>query len=177
MNFQSRISINGEKCWITGAGAATGYIIAAKSATSGRSRDVSLFYVDASTPGLGDSQRVPLIGMKNSPTGTIRLWDCKVSGDCLVVRKNDAYGLIKVMLNEGRLDMAALGVGIAPRAMECVIRHTSRSGRYGRNMASYQGISFPVARRYEKILLPEARFTMWLPCLTASSGRLSRWPR
>ena len=41
--------LNGEKCWITNAGAADGYIVSAKSATSGRYRDVSLFYVDAKT--------------------------------------------------------------------------------------------------------------------------------
>ena len=38
--------LNGEKCWITSAGAANGYIVSAKSATSGRYRDVSLFYVE-----------------------------------------------------------------------------------------------------------------------------------
>lgn len=145
--------LNGEKCWITSAGAATGYIVAAQSANSGRSRDVSLFYVDASTPGFEVTERAMLTGMNNSPTGTIRMKDCRVPRDCLVGRENDAYGLIKVLLNEGRLDMAVLGVGIAQGAMESAIRHTSRSGRYGRNLASYQGISFQVARMYEKIFV------------------------
>ena len=145
--------LNGEKCWITSAGAATGYIVAAKSAVSGRSRDVSLFYVDASTPGLDASERTPLTGMNNSPTGTLKLRDCRVPADCLVGKENNAYGLIKILLNEGRLDMAALGVGIAQGAMECAIRHTSKSGRYGRSLSSYQGISFQVARMYEKIFV------------------------
>ncbi len=151
--------LNGEKCWITSAGVASGYIIAAKSATSGRSRDVSLFYVDASTPGLEDGERAMLTGMNNSPTGIIRLNNCRIPADCLVGRENDAYGLLKVLLNEGRLDMAALGVGVAQGAMECAIRHSSRSGRYGRNLASYQGISFQVARMYEKIFV--ARSTLY----------------
>lgn len=143
--------LNGEKCWITNAGAAAGYIVAAKSAFSGRSRDVSLFYVPADTPGLDDRERVMLTGMRNSFTGAVRLTNCHVPADALVGRENDAYGLIKVLLNEGRFNMAALGVGIAQGAMECAIRHSSRSGRYGRNLASYQGVSFPVARMYEKI--------------------------
>lgn len=143
--------INGEKCWITGAGAAAGYIVAARGSDSVRSRDVSLFYVPADTPGLDDSERVWLTGMDNSPTGIIRFQDCKIPGDCLIGRENDAYGLIKILLNEGRLDMAALGIGIAQGAMECAIHHTKNSGRYGRSLSSYQGISFPVARMYEKI--------------------------
>lgn len=150
--------LNGEKCWITNAGAASGYIIAAKSASSGRSRDVSLYYVDASTPGLDASERVQLTGMNNSPTGIIRLNNCRIPQDCLVGRQNDAYALIKVLLNEGRLDMSALAVGIAQGAMECAISYSSHAGRYGRNLASYQGVSFPVARMYEKIFV--ARSTL-----------------
>lgn len=145
--------LNGEKCWITNAGAADGYIVAAKSASSSRYRDVSLFYVDAGTPGLEDLVRVPLTGMNNSPTGTIRLNNCKVSAQCLVGRENEAYSLMKVLLNEGRLDMAALAVGMAQCSMECSISHTSTSSRYGRNLASYQGVSFQVARMYEKIFM------------------------
>lgn len=145
--------LNGEKCWITNAGTADGYIVAAKSAQSSRYRDVSLFYVDAGTPGIEDIKRVPLTGMNNSPTGSIRLNNCKVSAQCLVGRENEAYPLMKVLLNEGRLDMAALAVGMAQGSMESTISHTSTSGRYGRNLASYQGVSFQVARMYEKIFM------------------------
>ena len=145
--------LNGEKCWITNAGAADGYIVAAKSSLSDRYREVSLFYVDASTPGLDDNLRVPLTGMNNSPTGTVRLNNCRVPAYCLVGRENDAYGLMKILLNEGRLDMAALAVGIAQGAMECAIRLTGSNGRFGRNLSSYQGVSFQVARMYEKIFM------------------------
>ena len=145
--------LNGVKCWITSAGAATGYIVAAKSSLSDRYRDVNLFYVDASTPGLDDTHRVPLTGMSNSPTGTVRLNNCKIPADCLVGQENNAYGLIKVLLNEGRLDMAALAVGMAQGAMEHAIKHTSSSGRFGRNISSYQGVSFQVARMYEELFM------------------------
>ena len=145
--------LNGEKCWITNAGAADGYIVAAKSSLSDRYREVSLFYVDASTPGLDDNLRVPLTGMNNSPTGTVRLNNCRVPAHCLVGRENDAYGLMKILLNEGRLDMAALAVGMAQGAMECAIRYTGSNGRFGRNLSSYQGVSFQVARMYEKIFM------------------------
>ena len=145
--------LNGEKCWITNAGAADGYIVSAKSATSGRYRDVSLFYVDTKTPGLDDSRRTPLIGMKNSPTGVVRMKNCKVPRDCLIGQENSAYGQMKILLNEGRLDMAALAVGIAQGAMECSVKHTSQSGHFGRSLSSYQGVSFQVARMYEKVFM------------------------
>lgn len=145
--------LNGEKSWITNAGAATGYIVAARSAVSGRSRSVSLFYVDALSEGIDATGRSMLTGMNNSPTGTVKLTDCFVPADCLIGKENDAYGNIKVLLNEGRIDMSALAIGISRGAMECAIRHSSRSGRYGRSLSSYQGISFPVAEMYEKIFV------------------------
>jgi alkylation response protein AidB-like acyl-CoA dehydrogenase len=145
--------LNGEKCWITNAGVADGYIVAAKNAYSGKYRDVSLFYVDANNPGLDDKSRIALTGMNNSPTGNIRLTNCKVSAECLVGKENEAYNIVKVLLNEGRLQMSALAVGMAQSSMESTIEHTSTSGRYGHNLASYQGVSFQVARMYEKIFM------------------------
>ena len=145
--------LNGEKCWITSAGAADGYVVSAKSAASGRYRDVSLFYVDAKTPGLDDSFREELVGMHNSPTGSVRMKDCKVPLDCLIGHENSAYGQMKALLNEGRFDMAALAVGIAQGAMENTVRHTSKSGHFGRPLSTYQGVSFQVARMYEKIFV------------------------
>lgn len=146
-------TLDGEKCWITNAGVADGYIVAAKSALSDRYRDVSLFYLDAASPGLEDKLPVSLTGMNNSPIGSVRLDHCRVPADCLVGRENEAYPLMKILLNEGRLDMAALALGIAQGAMESAIRHTSSSGRFGRNLSSYQGVSFQTARMYEKIFM------------------------
>lgn len=145
--------LNGEKCWITSAGAADAYIVSAKSSTSGRYRDVSLFYVSADTPGLDAMERIPLIGMRNSPTGTVKMKNCRVPMDCLIGEENSAYSQMKILLNEGRLDMAALSVGMAQGAMECTLRHTNQNGHFGRNLASYQGVSFQVARMYEKIFM------------------------
>ena len=145
--------LNGEKCWITNAGVADGYVVSAKSSISGRYRDVSLFYVDARTPGLDDSFREKLIGMRNSPTGSVRMKDCRIPADCLIGYENSAYGQMKVLLNEGRFNMAALGVGIAQGALENTVRHTSKTGNFGRTLATYQGVSFQVARMYEKIFI------------------------
>ena len=145
--------LNGEKCWVTNLGAAGGYVVAARSANSGRSRDVSLYYVDAAAPGLDTNGRIMITGMNNSPVGTLKMQNCQVSSECLIGKENDAYPLIKVLLNEGRLDMAALAVGIAQGAMECAVQYTSRAGRYGHTLSSYQGISFPVAKMYEKIFV------------------------
>ena len=64
--------LNGSKSWITSMGAADAYLIAARTSLNGRSRNVSLFCVDASAPGLILGESESMIGLNGSPIGTVR---------------------------------------------------------------------------------------------------------
>lgn len=143
--------LNGTKCWITSAGVADGYIVGARTSAFGRSRSVSLFYVPASAPGLHVFERKQMMGMRSSPMGMIAFEDCVIPADYILGAENDAYRLIKPMLNEGRLDMAAIAVGIGQAALEASVHYTSSIGQYGRSLSSYQSISFSVADMFTKI--------------------------
>lgn len=143
--------LNGAKCWITNAGVADGYVVAAKTSAYGRSRSVSLFYVDSAAPGLVVCENDRMFGMNCSPMGTIRFEDCRIPLNCLIGAENEGYKLIKPALNEGRLSLAAVAVGIAQRAMELAIEYSSSTGQYGRSLSTYQGISFKIADMYTKI--------------------------
>ncbi|HBD86168.1 MAG TPA: hypothetical protein DC001_01930 [Clostridiales bacterium] len=143
--------LNGSKCWITNAGIADGYIIAAKTSAYGRSRSVSLFYVDSASPGFIVRESDKMIGMNNSPMGTIEFNNCRIPLNCLVGNENEGYRLIKTALNEGRLSLSAVAVGIAQRALELAIAYSSSTSQYGRSLSTYQGISFKIADIYTRI--------------------------
>jgi butyryl-CoA dehydrogenase len=143
--------LNGAKCWITNAAYTDGYIVAAKTSAYGRSRSVSLFYVDKNSPGLSISENEKMIGMHNSPIGTVRFEDCQIPINCLIGVENEGYRLIKQALNEGRLSLSAVAIGIAQRAMELSTEYSSSVGQYGRSLSSYQGISFKIADMYTNI--------------------------
>lgn len=143
--------LNGTKCWITNAGVADGYVVGARTSSLGRSRSVSLFYVPADAPGLRAEPRKEMLGMRSSPMGNVTFTDCVIPAENLLGTENDAYRLIKPMLNEGRLDMAAIAAGISQAALEASIHYTSSVGQYGRSLASYQSIAFSIAEMYAKI--------------------------
>jgi len=145
--------LNGRKCWITNAPVADGYIVAARSPAAGRSRSVSLFYVDRAAPGLTVYPAEEMIGVRCSPTSAIEMDDCRIPADCLVGEESSAYPLIKTMLNVGRLNMSALAVGISQAAMEATLRSTSVIGQYGRSLSSSQAVSFKVADMYSGIAM------------------------
>ncbi|MFR6424730.1 MAG: acyl-CoA dehydrogenase family protein [Oscillospiraceae bacterium] len=85
--------------------------------------------------------------------GHIILDECSIPDYCLVGEENVGYPLIKPLLNEGRLDMAAVAVGISQAALDDSVSFAGRVGLYGRSLSSYQGVSFPIADMYTKTLM------------------------
>lgn len=66
--------------------------------------------------------------LNNSPMGHIILDECSIPDYCLVGEENVGYPLIKPLLNEGRLDMAAVAVGISQAALDDSVSFAGRVG-------------------------------------------------
>lgn len=145
--------LNGTKCYITNAGVADGYIINAKANINSRSRSVSLFYVDAHAEGVKVTKTEDMIGLNNSPTGTIKFTNCLLSPDALIGGENEGYRPVKTALNYGRLGLAAVSVGMAQSAFEKAVEFACKRENYDRAIFSYQGVSFPIAEMYSNITI------------------------
>lgn len=143
--------INGSKSWITASGRADGYLIAARTALTGRSRDISLFYVDAQTEGLTADTGSPMIGLNSCPTGRLSFRSCRIPEGNMIGEENKGYSLLKPTLQLGRLAVASIAAGIAGRALELANDYSTATGKYGRNLSSYQGIAFMLAEMYAKL--------------------------
>ncbi|MGN0203034.1 MAG: acyl-CoA dehydrogenase family protein, partial [Coprococcus sp.] len=143
--------LNGSKYWITNAGVADGYIVAAKTKAGDRNRNVSLFYVDAGSKGV-EACREKLLGFNNSPTGRVEFHDCLLPPDSLIGSENGAYRIIKDALNYGRLAAAAMSIGAAQAALELSVAYSRERGHFDRAISSYQGVSFPIADMYTQII-------------------------
>jgi|GEM_PF-1094892 butyryl-CoA dehydrogenase len=148
--------LNGSKCWISNAGVADGYIVAARTTPHGRSHDISLFFVDSHTPGVDDSERANLVGMNNDPTSNIFFHDCHLPPKALISNPDvpdSGYHLIKRALNSGRLALSAVAIGLAQGALEDVVSYTKNRSYLGRRISGYQGVSFPIAEMMTNISL------------------------
>ena len=145
--------LNGSKCWITNVGVADGYIVGARTSANSRNRSVSLFYVDSQAEGLEICERDKMLGLNNSPTGTIIFHNCCIPHTALIGNENEGYQLIKKILKYGRLALSAVAVGMAQKAMDLAVEFTGRRCSFDRTISSYQGVSFPVAEIYANITL------------------------
>lgn len=128
-----------------------------------------MFYVSKDAPGLKIVENRGMIGLKNSPMGHVILDECAIPDYCLVGEENIAYPLIKPLLNEGRLDMAAVAVGISQAAIDYAMSCAGKIGLYGRSLSSYQGVSFPIADMYTKTLM--ARNSLYTVASMMASGK------
>lgn len=160
--------LNGSKCWITNAGVADGYVINARTSDNSRRRSVSMFYVDVATEGLEVTKQENMIGLNNSPTGTVTFKNCLLPPDALIGAENEGYKLVKAALNWGRLGLAAVSVGVAQSAFEKSVEFSSSRNNYDRAISSYQGVSFPIAEMYTNITI--ARNMLYHVADAAGSG-------
>jgi alkylation response protein AidB-like acyl-CoA dehydrogenase len=88
--------INGSKRWITNASEAQAYVVAAITDPARRSRrGISLFLVEAGTPGLICDKVERKMGMNNSPTGSLLLKNCYVPKSSLIGEENGGYQLVQ----------------------------------------------------------------------------------
>lgn len=160
--------LNGSKCWITNAGVADGYIVGARTNISYRNRSVSLFYVDANAAGVSATHREEMIGLNNSPTGTVEFKNCHLPPDALIGEENAGYKALKNALNFGRLGMSAVAIGMAQSAFEKSVDYSNTREGCDRPISLYQGVSFPIADMYTNIAV--ARNMLYHTATLAESG-------
>ena len=113
--------LNGNKMWITNGCVDSetlgdGALVYAR--TGPGKADVSLFHVGPETPGFSLGQRITgKLGMRASPTAELVFEDCVVPKEDLVSEWNGAALCMMRNLEIERVVLAAMGVGIARRAL------------------------------------------------------------
>lgn len=92
-----------------------------------------------------------MIGLNSCPTGHITFTNCRIPLGNIIGSENQGYTLLKPTLQLGRLAVSAIATGIAGRALELANNYSTTTGKYGRNLSSYQGIAFMLAEMYTKL--------------------------
>ncbi|GII78648.1 acyl-CoA dehydrogenase [Sphaerisporangium rufum] len=144
--------INGSKAFITNSGTdITGFV--AVAAVTGRrvnaaGRDVpeiSTIIVPAGTPGFTVSRKYSKVGWSASDTRELSFTDCRVPAANLLGERGRGYAQFLQTLDEGRIAIAALSVGLAQGCVDECLRYVKERQAFGRKIGEYQAIQFKVA--------------------------------
>ncbi|GAB2982703.1 acyl-CoA dehydrogenase family protein [Saccharothrix stipae] len=140
--------INGTKAFITNSGTdITGLVTVA--AVTGRREDgkpeVSAIIVPSGTPGFSVSRKYSKVGWSASDTRELSFQDCRVPVANLVGGRGRGYAQFLQTLDEGRVAIAAVGVGLAQGCVDECVRYAGEREAFGHKIGAYQAIQFKIA--------------------------------
>ncbi len=129
---------------VTGAGAAGPAVTAGRTASRGRP-EISAIVVPAGTPGLSVSKKYSKVGWSASDTREVSFSGCRVPLDNLLGGEGRGYAQFLQILDEGRVAVAALSVGLAQGCIDECLPYMAEREAFGRKLAEYEALQFKLA--------------------------------
>jgi alkylation response protein AidB-like acyl-CoA dehydrogenase len=146
----SHYVLNGSKQFITSGSIASIFLVMARTGGDG-SEGVSAFLVPREAKGLAIGKRETKMGWRASPTTSITFEDCQIPSTCLLGSPGEGFKVALGGLDSGRLNIGAIGVGLAQRAMEEATRYACERKQFGQPIIEFQGVGFMLADMKMKI--------------------------
>lgn len=138
-----RFILNGEKSGISVATIADAFIVFAKTDVNSGSKGISAFIIPADLPGVEcrgyeDMGNVPI------GRGSIYLTDVEISETNLIGLENNGFFQVMNGFDLSRLLIGLQCVGAAQQSIDETIEHVKTRHAFGRPLAKFQGVSFPL---------------------------------
>jgi short-chain 2-methylacyl-CoA dehydrogenase len=135
--------INGSKCFITNSGTDITSLVTVTARTS--SSEISAIIVPAGTPGFTVSEKYSKVGWSASDTRELFFDDVRVPVENLLGTEGRGYAQFLSILDEGRVAIAALSVGLAQGCVDEAVRYAHEREAFGNPIGRYQAIQFTIA--------------------------------
>jgi len=136
---------NGTKQWITNGGEADLYITMVKTDPKKRTKGISAFIIEKGIDGLSFGKNEDKMGMRASPTRNLIFEDCRVPEKNLLGKEGEGFEITMNELDGGRINNAALTLGIAQGALEAAIDSSKEREQFNQRICDFQGIQFMLA--------------------------------
>ncbi len=139
--------INGAKSFITNSGTAITDLITVTAVTgvAGGRKEISAIVVPAGTPGLAVSEKYSKVGWASSDTRGLFFDDVRVPAENLLGERGRGYAQFLAILDEGRIAIAALAVGLAQGCVDESLSHARERVSFGRRIGEHQAVQFAIA--------------------------------
>jgi acyl-CoA dehydrogenase len=139
--------INGTKRWITGAADADFFqLVAATDRSKGSRGGLSMFLVDADSPGFKVLRKTPTV-MGDEPC-ELALDDVKVPAENIIGKEGEGMRSAQAWITGGRLYQACRGLGVAKRCLDLMISYAKQRVTFGAPLAERQAVQFMIADSY-----------------------------
>ena len=140
--------INGSKSFITNSGTDITDFVTVTAVTDRRPDgrpEISAILVPSGTAGFTVGPKYSKVGWCASDTHELSFTDCRVPAANLVGERGRGYAQFLQILDEGRIAIAALSVGLAQGCVDESVRYAKQRSAFGHVIGDYQAIQFKIA--------------------------------
>ena len=140
--------VNGTKCFITNSGTDITRLVTVTAVTGEEfdgQKEISSILVPVPRAGFSASKKYSKIGWNASDTREITFTDCQVPEENLLGERGRGYANFLSILDEGRIAISALGVGLAQGCVDESVKYAQQREAFGRPIAKFQAIAFKIA--------------------------------
>jgi short-chain 2-methylacyl-CoA dehydrogenase len=135
--------VNGSKAFITNAGTDITAVVTVTALTG--DQEISAVMIPAGTPGFTVGRKYSKVGWSASDTRELSFSDVRVPESSLLGERGRGYAQFLSALDEGRIAIAAVSVGLAQGCVDECLRYVTQRKAFGRAIGEYQAIQFKVA--------------------------------
>jgi short/branched chain acyl-CoA dehydrogenase len=140
--------VNGSKAFITNSGTDITKFVTATAVTdvmeNGR-KEISAILIPSGTPGFQVAPKYSKVGWNCSDTHELSFSDVRVPVENLVGVRGRGYAQFLSILDEGRVAIAALSVGLAQGCVDECLQYVKDRVAFGKRIGEYQAIQFKIA--------------------------------
>ena len=140
--------VNGSKAFITNSGTDITSLVTVTAVTgvnANGGKEISSVIVPAGTPGFTVAPKYSKVGWNCSDTRELSFDDCHVPAENLLGEQGRGYAQFLHTLDEGRVAISALAVGLAQGCVDECLKYVRERQAFGQAIGKYQAIQFMVA--------------------------------
>ena len=163
--------INGSKIFITNSTSPLAGICTVQAVTGTRKdgkKEISCILVPNGTPGFTAKKMTKKMMWRSSDTGELYFDDCRVPEENLLGKRGEGFHQMLQTLDNGRLAIAAMGLGGAQGAYELALKYARERKQFGVAVSTFQAIAFMLADMATEI--EAARNLLYKACVLRDSG-------
>ena len=164
-------NINGSKIFITNGASEIAAGACVQTVTE-KKDDISEFTTIIVDKGTSGFNQIPMHGKmmwRASDTAELYFENCEVPEENILGKRGQGSKIMLSTLDNGRLSIAAMGLGLAQGALEMAVQYSKERKQFGKPISKFQVISFKLADMATKIEL--ARTLLYKACWLKDAGK------
>jgi acyl-CoA dehydrogenase len=150
--------LNGSKTFISNGQIGDLFVVVAKTDPKADPphRGISLFLVEANTPGFVRGRKLEKLGLRGQDTSELFFQDCRVPATNMLGQEGQGFKILMQQLQQERLVIAVNSIASCHRALQDTIAYVKERQAFGRPIASFQNTQFKLAELATQVEIGQA---------------------